>query len=85
MADATPRPDPESWGPASDHQAEFDRRNRERFDAAPLCERCKRRPPTDIMRYTSYCAVCAECRDFLLEDIARAIQEATDELKREGY
>lgn len=70
---------PESHGPVADHQALFDRWNRERFAAAVVCERCRTRPPTDIMRYTAFCAVCRECRDFLLDGIERTI----DELNRE--
>ncbi len=47
----------------------FDSWNLERFNKAIVCERCKKNPPTDIMRYTSYIAVCESCRDFLLEDM----------------
>jgi hypothetical protein len=68
--------DPAHHGPDANDQEFFDRLNRERFDAAAVCERCKRRPPTDIMIYTNYCAVCRACRDYLLDSLARSTEES---------
>jgi hypothetical protein len=70
---------PTHHGPQADRQEHFDRVDRALFDATPLCERCKKRPPTDILRYTAFRAVCRECRDFILDSIERTIQEINRE------
>lgn len=65
-------------GPEANHQEFFDQLNLERFNKAEVCERCKKRPPAEIMRYTNYCAVCRECADELLTDL----RECQEELSR---
>jgi hypothetical protein len=66
-------------GREANDQALFDRWNQERFDKATVCERCKERPPTDIMRYTAYCAVCRQCADELNAVMRAAVSNSYDD------
>lgn len=57
-------------GIESNDQEFYDKLNREDFSKATVCDRCKKKPPVDTMRYTNYRSVCVDCRDFLINDIA---------------